>query len=74
MSWRDGMTPDQIREAEMARGQQVTTEKHGALKQLLAERFDPDYKPPEPTHSVSDEGKAYAKRLREMNRGRSDIK
>ena len=70
MSWRDGMTPEQIRDAECAKGAEVTNQKYGALQDLLARQFDPDYKGPEPTHHVSSEGKAYNKRLRETNKHR----
>jgi hypothetical protein len=70
MSWRYGLTPEQIREAEMARGTQVITEVHGAVTQMLAQRFDPDYKPPEPTHKVSAASKEYNRRLAEQNKNR----
>lgn len=72
--WRWGLTPEEIREAELTRGREVVTRKHGALQQLLAQEFDPDYVPPEPTHKVSAEGKEYNRRLHEMNKNRADFK
>lgn len=74
MSWRAGLTPQQIRDAEMNRGAEVLEIKHGALRQILAERFDPDYQPPKPTHHVSADSKEYNRRLRETNKNRPDFK
>lgn len=68
------LTPAQRREAEMRRGQEVQNEVHGHARQFIAKTFDPDYVPPTPTHHVSEEGKEYARRLREANKGRPDIK
>jgi hypothetical protein len=66
--WRTGLTPEQIRDAEMNRGAEVTNQKYGALQDLLARQFDPNYEPPTPTHHVS--AKEYNRRLREQNKER----
>ncbi len=50
----------------MRRGQEVI------VKLLLAEKFDPDYKPPTPTHVVTDEMRAYHTRLHADNKNRED--
>ena len=60
------LTPEQRRDAEMRRGQEVI------VKLLLAEKFDPDYKPPTPTHVVTDEMRAYHTRLHADNKNRED--
>lgn len=63
--WTEGLTREQIRDAEMARGTEVIAEK-GALQDLLAQQFDPDYK-----HTKKNE---YNQRLAEMNKNREDFK
>jgi hypothetical protein len=58
VNWRDGLTRQQIRDAEMRRGTEVLVDRHGAelLEQTLAERFDPDWKPTENPHLTSGRG------------------
>ena len=63
-NWRCGLTREQIREAEMNRGAERI------VQEILAEKFDPNYEPPKPTHYVSREGKEYNRRLREQNKER----
>ena len=61
-SWRDGLTDEEIRDAEMKRGNEVTCEKHGAAHEALRQRFDPDYVAPKRTD--------YNIRLAEQNKDR----
>lgn len=70
--WRDGLTPEEQREAEMNRGTEVIAHKHGALRQLLAEHFDPDWKPSD-NPLMSKGGKEYNRRLKEQNKNRPDM-
>ena len=43
--WKKGLTPEQIKDAEMQRGAEISMSKEGAAQELFASMYDPDYKP-----------------------------